>query len=100
VCRTQGISEQELCALREAQLDPRGGGLFSARESAAIAYADAITGSNTVDDNMFELVRQHFSEEEIIELTATVTWEICAAKFNRALEIEWSGQRTCPLPPR
>ncbi|MBI3667270.1 MAG: carboxymuconolactone decarboxylase family protein, partial [Acidobacteria bacterium] len=26
-----------------------------------------------------------------VELTATITWEICAAKFNRALEIEAQG---------
>ena len=35
----------------------------------------------------------------IVELTATITWEICAAKFNRALEIEGQGiGAVCPLP--
>ncbi len=66
-------------------------GLFSERERAALAYADAIVAAHVVGTELFADVRRHFSEEEIIELTATVTWEICAAKFNRALEIEWGS---------
>ena len=94
--RTEGITEKELEPLRRPRLD-EAGGCFSPRERAALAYAEAITLSNTVDDALFETVRRQFNEEEIIELTATVTWEICAAKFNRALEIEWGGQRSCPV---
>ena len=97
--RTQGISEEELWVLGRTCFDPAAG-QFSERERTAIAYADAIAGSNTVDDRLFAAVERHFSPEEIIELTATITWEICAAKFNRALEIEWSGQTSCPLPRR
>ena len=44
-----------------------------------------------MEENLFAEVRRHFSEDEIIELTATITFEICAAKFNRALEIEWGS---------
>jgi alkylhydroperoxidase family enzyme len=62
---------------------------FSERELAALAYADAIVAAHAVGEDTFAAVRRHFSEEETIELTATITWEICAAKFNRALEIEW-----------
>jgi hypothetical protein len=37
----------------------------------------------------------------IVELTATITWETCAAKFNRALQIEGQGiAALCPLPGR
>jgi alkylhydroperoxidase family enzyme len=84
VGRDAGISNEELAALRRGAPP----GLFSERETAALAYADMITLSNEVDAELFENVRHHFSEEEIIELTATIAWEICAAKFNRALEIE------------
>ena len=51
--------------------------------------------TNPVAEEIFAPVRAHFSEEEIIELTATITFEICVAKFNRALEIEWNT--ACPL---
>ena len=85
--RAAGISNQELAALR----GPSTGNLFSERETAALDYADAIVESHEVSEEVFAEVRRHFSEEEIIELTATITWEICAAKFNRALEIEWGS---------
>jgi alkylhydroperoxidase family enzyme len=97
VSRTEGITEEELHSLRGVAID-RTGGRFSEREMLALAYADAVTTSNTIEDGLFEMVRRHFSEDEIIELTATIAWEICAAKFNRALEIEWGGQSACPLP--
>ena len=91
--RTHGITDEELRALAGARFETH----FTPSEEAALTYAEEITLSNAVRDAVFETLRRHFSEEEIIELTATITWEICAAKFNRALEIEWSRQPSCPL---
>ena len=71
--------------------------LFSERERAALAYAESITMATAVPNDLFLNVTQHFTEDAIIELTATITWEICAAKFNRALEIE--GQGICVVHP-
>ena len=84
--RAAGISEDELLALREPVLS----GGFSERERTALEYADAIAASHVVGDELFARVRSQFSEEEIIELTATITWEICVAKFNHALNVEWA----------
>ena len=81
--RAAGITDEELRALRvRGSTDS-----LSERERAALAYAGAITGSNDVTTEIFDGIRRQFEEEEIIELTATITWEICVAKFNRALEI-------------
>ena len=82
---------EELGALN----DPANSLLFSERERTALAYAESITTANSVPDVLFGNVAQHFTGDEIIELTATITWEICAAKFNRALEIE--GQGICMI---
>jgi len=87
VSRADGIGDRELDALR----DYRDSKLFSERERAALAFAESITMGNTVPDNVFQAARLHFSEDEIVELTATIVWEIAAAKFNRALEIESQG---------
>lgn len=87
VSRADGIDDRELDALG----DYRDSELFNERERAALAFAEAITLGNTVPDNVFQAVRLHFSEDEIVELTATIVWEIAAAKFNRALEIESQG---------
>jgi alkylhydroperoxidase family enzyme len=91
--RADGITVAELAALT----DPAASGLFTERESAALAYAAAITNGNTVSKDVFDIMQR----DEIVELTATITWEICAAKFNRALQIEGQGiAAVCPLPGR
>jgi alkylhydroperoxidase family enzyme len=82
---------EELGALN----DPANSPLFSERERTALAYAESIATASSVPDDLFQNVTQHFTGDEIIELTATITWEICAAKFNRALEIE--GQGICMI---
>jgi alkylhydroperoxidase family enzyme len=87
------VTAEELAALA----DPARAAAFSDHDRAALAYAEAITGSNTVSESVFETIRQHFTDDEIVELTAAITWEICAAKFNRALEME--GQGICAVRP-
>lgn len=91
--RSAGVSGDELQALSK----PAGNAIFSDGDRAALAYAESITNGNTVPEDLFEKVRRHFTDDEIVELTATITWEICAAKFNRALKIE--GQGICVVRP-
>lgn len=58
-------------------------------ERTALQYADAITYSDQdVDDQLFARLKQHFSEDEIVELTTFIAWENCSSKFNRALRVE------------
>lgn len=70
--RAAGETEQRLYMLdawREASL-------YSDRERAALGWAEAVTGisGGQVPDAIYEEARQHFSEEEIIDLTmATIT---------------------------
>lgn len=90
--RADGVSEEELRALANGTTSS----LFEARERAALAYAEAMATGNTVAESVFESVRREFTADEIVELTAAIAWEICAAKFNRALEIE--GQGICFIP--
>ena len=93
VGRADGISEQDLAALAAGVAHPS----FSVREQAALDYAEAMANGNSVADDLFARVRDHFNDDEIVELTAVIAWEICAAKFNRALQIEAQG--ICILPP-
>ena len=92
--RADGVSDAELDALADYERSP----LFSERDCAALRYAEAITQRTTVPEALFGLVRHNFTEDEIVELTATITWEICAAKFNRALEIEAQGVCRVAMP--
>ena len=92
--RADGVSDTELAALPEYTVSAH----FTERERAALAYADVITAASVVPAELYERVQRHFSDDEIVELTATVVWEIAAAKFNRALEIESQG--ICLLPAK
>ena len=79
-----GLEAEKLLALADYQTST----LFDDRERTALRYADAITYSDQdVEDQLFDEVRSHFNEDEIVELTTYIAWENCSSKFNRALRI-------------
>ncbi len=89
----EGASEEKIAQIAEAATSP----LFSEPERAALAYAEAMTVTGRkVDDTLFGRVRTHFSEAQIVELTAAIALENFRSKFNTALGIEAQG--FCVLP--
>jgi alkylhydroperoxidase family enzyme len=57
-------------------------------ERAALKYADAMTLTDRdVDDELFGRLRQLFSDDALIELTAAIAWENASSRFNRALRV-------------
>lgn len=70
---------------------------FSEKERAALAWAEAVTQS-TVTDGLFAQLRQHFTDDAIVELTALAAFQNMSAKFNAALDIPSQG--FCRLPER
>jgi alkylhydroperoxidase family enzyme len=77
----------------------RSSALFSARERAALAYAEAVTRSDAdVDDKMFAAVRQQFDEAELVLLTGWVCLENFYSKFNRAFRVDAQGFCVVPRP--
>ena len=66
--------------------------LFDDRERTALEYAEAITRTGErVSDELFARIRAHFTEAEVVELTAAVALENFRSKFNTALRIEAQG---------
>jgi alkylhydroperoxidase family enzyme len=83
-----GVADEKLLALAEHATSP----LFDARERIALAYADAMTFSDQdVEDDLFASLREHFSDDEIVELTEVIAWENASSKFNRALRMPSQG---------
>jgi len=75
----------------------RDSALFSPMERDALEYAEKITiTGEQVTDELFARLRSHFSEAQIVELTAAVALENFRSKFNPALGIEAQG--FCILP--
>jgi len=66
--------------------------LFDDRERTALEYAETITRTGErVCDELFARIRAHFTEAEIVELTAAAALENFRSKFNTALGIEAQG---------
>jgi alkylhydroperoxidase family enzyme len=64
----EGLSQAECDALADWQKSP----FFSERERAVLAYADAMTRDVTVPDAVFDALRPHLSERQIVELTVLI----------------------------
>lgn len=84
----RGVEQAKLAALA----DYRNSGLFSEREEAALAYAEAMTYSDRrPTETHFEALRRHFDDATIIELTALIAFQNLSSKFNAALGVEAQG---------
>ena len=66
--------------------------LFSAMEKDALEYAEkmTITGEK-VTDELWARLRGHFTEAQLVELTAAVALENFRSKFNVPLGVEAQG---------
>ena len=91
LARKAGLSETDIEAVRESAA-PR---LLSERREAVCAYADAMTSSVEVPDQVFAAIKNHLSVREIVELTATIAAYNLVSRFLVALEITTEDD---PLP--
>ncbi len=67
--------------------------LFSAAERAALSLAEAMTVTPAdISDDLFADLRAHYSEEQIVELTATIALENYRARINRVFLIDSEGR--------
>ncbi len=66
--------------------------LFSPAERAALEYAERITYTDRqVDDALFAELKKHFTEAQLVELTAAIAMENFRSKFNPPLGVEAQG---------
>jgi alkylhydroperoxidase family enzyme len=83
-----GVSDEKLLALDEYADNP----LYTEAERLALEYAErmSLTGAD-VDDAFFERLREHYSDDQLVELTAAIAWENASSKFNHALRVPSQG---------
>jgi hypothetical protein len=80
-----GASADKIAAVA----DFRRSDLFSASEHAALAFAEGMTRTPAdVSDDDFLKAKRHFSDQQLVELAATVAMENYRARFNRAFHVE------------
>ena len=78
-----GVTPAEMAALRA----PGKATGFSARDQAMLDYVDAMTRDVAVSDAIFDALRPHFSEREIMELTVVVCGYNMHTRLVMALDI-------------
>ena len=73
--------------------------LFSEAERLALEYAERITYTDQkVDDALVARLKKHYSDSQIVEMTAAIAMENFRSKFNPSLGIEAQG--FCVVPKR
>ena len=66
--------------------------LFTEPERVALEYAERMTRTGErVDDVLSKRLQRHYSEAQIVELTAAIAFENFRSKFNPALGVEAQG---------
>ena len=94
VAQSEGLAEDKVAELHNFETSEN----FTAREKAAIRYATLFkTGDDGVDsDQVYDDLRVHFSEEEIIELGLFCAETDGAGKFVRSLQV-LSWEEACDI---
>jgi AhpD family alkylhydroperoxidase len=87
ICRHSGLSDEELLALacyRQSEL-------FTDRDKLALDYAVAVMRTPVeVTDELFARMQEHFSNEQLVEITALLT-VVNLDRFNAAFRIGSAG---------
>ena len=84
--RGLGVSEERIAAIPHWPVSDQ----FTASERAVLAYTDCLVYDHgRVPDALFATLRDHLSDEEIIELTYITTLYLHHAVMSRALRTEW-----------
>ena len=82
-----GLTDEEIMAIREGKFDG-----FAAPELTLLRMADAMADTpSNVSDELYAQLRQHFSEEQLIELAASAARENLRARFNRVFNVGSDG---------
>jgi alkylhydroperoxidase family enzyme len=84
VSSSLGVSDEKIDALS----DYASSELYTEAERMALEFADTMTiTGRDVSDELFGKLREFYSDDALVELTATIAWENASSKFNRALRV-------------
>jgi alkylhydroperoxidase family enzyme len=82
------VTEAQLMALPDFESSSA----FSEVEKLVLRYAVAMTNTPVeLPDKLFDALRPHLNERQLVELTSAIAWENYRARFNHAFGIEAEG---------
>lgn len=96
IAKARGLTEEKILAT----MDFENSELFDAREKAALRFATKFKeGDDAIDsDAVYDDLKKHFSEEEIIELALLCANTDGVGKFARSLQMR-TWEEACDLQP-
>lgn len=84
LARHSGVTEEQLRDLSRYETSEA----FSAPEKLVLSYAMEMTRTPAViPQDLFDALREHFGEAQMVELTAAIALENYRARFNHAFDI-------------
>jgi 4-carboxymuconolactone decarboxylase len=80
----EGLTPEQVAEIADWQSSQ----LFSGKQRALLAYADAMTRDIDVPDEVFADIRKHFSERQTVELTMLIGAYNMLTRFLQALKVD------------
>jgi AhpD family alkylhydroperoxidase len=99
IAQKSGVTAEQLADLPRYRESDH----FDDVEKLVLDYAVAMSSTpSDVTDELFDALREHFSERQLVELTSVIAIENYRARFNWAFGIQPQGFTTgaCALPER
>jgi alkylhydroperoxidase family enzyme len=93
VARMVGVAEDKLAAIKQWTLSDK----FEAAERAMMQATDEIVGRNLVEDATFAALKQHLSDEQILELFYVIGLWRMHGMIVRALHLEYDNDTTARM---
>jgi 4-carboxymuconolactone decarboxylase len=88
IARQSGLTDDELKELLDWESSER----LDEKDKLVLEYADAVSATPVdVPDELFRRMREHFDDEQLVELTAAIAWENWRARFNWAFGLGKEG---------
>jgi len=88
LAKAGGVSEEGMKVLGETDVSAfKGKGGLTEKQWAVVEYTDAMTRDVAVGNDVFAELKRHFSDQEVVEVTATVAAYNCVSRFLVALDV-------------
>jgi alkylhydroperoxidase family enzyme len=86
--RSGELSDDEIHEINDFQSSD----CFSELDKAVLQFTTEVTNTPVrVCDSNYEILRQNFSEKQLVELTSAIAWENYRARYDHAFGVESSG---------
>jgi alkylhydroperoxidase family enzyme len=84
ISRSVGVTDSQRAALADRRWSDEA---FSAAQQAMLAFVSAVAGAPIVSDPMYAAVREHFTEQQIVELVVLIGYYFLIARVSTVLEL-------------